>query len=261
MSRRLRKDGIRVAVGTALLMSAVSAAFASSTDEVATLVDRWIGLRTTRAEEARAAREREAQAREEIDLLEDERAALEAELDQGRAARSEADAAAMAAASREDRLVRELRALDEVLAWALPRAAHLAHRVPPGLRDRVPRLPDPAADVRAAGQAHVERTEALVAFLAALETLQNGVHHTEETLEVNGVRRHADVLYLGLARGFAVSPAGDWAAVGAPGEDGWTWRTGAVTPATVRRALDVHAQRSTAELVTLPLGVTAGSRP
>jgi hypothetical protein len=65
-----------------------------------------------------------------------------------------------------------------------------------------------------------------------------------------------DVLYLGLARGFAVAVDDSIAAAGSPETTGWRWTWDPELAAAVRRAIRYHRRELPAELVQLPLVIT-----
>jgi hypothetical protein len=71
-----------------------------------------------------------------------------------------------------------------------------------------------------------------------------------------------DVLYLGLAAGFAVAPDGASAALGQPGESGWTWRAAPAgeTADAIRRAIAVHRREAPVSLTRLPLDAPVARR-
>lgn len=211
------------------------------------LTGRWIALRGTLAEEKRDWRERKSVWEEEIELLEEESSALQKEIEAGREVLSSAEERREALLARSGKTESELEELDTVLSRVRLEVETLLPLVPDSLRDRIPALQGDGGRSRDA--------QRLTAALAAIESLHNQLHGTRELIEMNGQARQVDVLYLGLARGFAVSPKNDWAAIGVPGEDGWIWSEGQVDPHSVRTLIEVYHQRETATLVPVPLTV------
>jgi hypothetical protein len=136
--------------------------------------------------------------------------------------------------------------------------------------DRVPEplragLMAPLDRVLAAGggeQGIAERAQAVVAFYAALEEIQGGVHVVHELIQADGgERREMSVLYLGLGRGYAVSANGRVAAVGTPEVHGWVWRSAPGLGQAIQRAIRLHHKEMPAGLISLPVGVgAAGER-
>ncbi len=71
----------------------------------------------------------------------------------------------------------------------------------------------------------------------------------------DGVRREAEVLYLGTGQGFAVLPDRSRAARGKLTETGWNWSWGGVEPVAVRRALAHYRKEKPPGFVVLPLSI------
>ncbi len=227
------------------------------------LVAQWVRLRAETAAEKRVWREQEARLSEEIALHEKEKADLEAIIADARQTSSEADAERAKLRTRKGELQAAHDALLPILDRAEAAARGWAALVPVSLRGelkeafaRLPRTHQEATRLTLS-----RRLQIVVAFYTSLESLQNSVHLVKEMLSTaDGERREMDVLYLGLGRGFAVSPDGSWAAAGTPGTDGWTWQADAALAPDVRRAIGVYQRRIPAAFVPLPLAVANGER-
>ena len=229
------------------------------------LVGRWMALRSEIAAEKSQAREREAAWTEEIALLEAEKAALLKET-------AEFDATA----SGEERKRAEQAAELDRLRTALEEARPALDRAEAGLRAWRKNIPEsllggadkqfdalPETAAQAAREADGARVQRVVSLLTHIETLQAGIHPAQETLDTGaGARRRVDVVYLGLARGFAVSSDNTWAAVGEPGAAGWTWSARPEAAAEIRSAVEMLRREKTAGFVRLPLRAgAAGAAP
>ena len=244
-------------------MLTAGASFGGETDvdRLEALVAQWVRLRAETAEEKRVWREQKDQLNEEIALLEKEKADLVRALDQARETSSEADAARARLRSRRNELQDAQDALLPLLDQSEAAARAWMPRVPVSLQDslreafsRIPHTHQEAERMTPS-----RRMQIVVAFYTALEGLQSSVHVVKEMLSTeDGKRREMDVLYIGLARGFAVTPDSTWAAVGVPGEKGWQWRPDASIAPSVRRGIEVHQRAKPAVLVPLPLEVTGG---
>lgn len=227
------------------------------------LVGRWMALRTTIAEEKREWKERREQWKEEIALIEKEAETLKKEADEGTAFSSSFETKRSEALARKASMEGELQELRTVLDRAEADLRRWRGWIPPGL---MPSLAAgfgalPATPTEADGLPLTKRSQTVAALYAQIETLQNEFHASRETLDVEGTRRHVDVLYVGLARAFAVSPGNEWAAVGVPSDTGWTWTPSREDGEAVRRALDVLDRQATAQLVALPLQVAGEVTP
>jgi hypothetical protein len=227
------------------------------------LVGQWMALRTTLAEEKREWEERRRQWEDEISLLEKEAEALRREREDGDSFASSFETKRAEALARKERLEVELRKLRAVLDRAEADLRQWSGRIPEGLR---PPLASgfaalPATQKQADPLPLVRRAQAVAALYAQIETLQNQFHAVRETLDAEGTRRQVDVLYLGLARAFAVSPGNDWAAVGVPSDEGWAWMSAPEEAATVRLAIDMVNRQAGAQLVALPLQIDGEVQP
>ena len=253
-----------LALGLVLAPCAVRAQTRNVTlTELDGLVGRWMGLRTTIAEEKREWQTQREQWEAELRLLEQEALALTKQIEEGsgEASNAEADRAQILAhtESMEAALDKTRRAIaqaeDELRVWqrripgALARVAGIDFRTLPASQEAADRTP------------LTKRTQVVVALFSQIETLQNSVHTTRELLspaQDSGARRQYDVLYIGLARAFAVSPDNTLAAVGTPENDAWTWETRNTHAAAFRQAHDTATRKTPARLLTLPMRVTAG---
>ena len=66
-------------------------------------------------------------------------------------------------------------------------------------------------------------------------------------------QRDMDVLYLGLARGYAVSSDDEHALIGTPGPAGWSWRSAPDEAKRIRQAIRLANDNAEIRLVTLLL--------
>jgi hypothetical protein len=224
--------------------------------EVEGLTRQWIALRSTLAEEARQWQQRKAAWQEEIALLEQQAQKLEEACAASREEMTSADARQADVQNRRDHAGQELQNVDRVLEQAGRRARQSYDRIPPSLQQTLPEechqlftTPD--------RMTRTERAQALVTILSSLEAMQLEWHTGREILQTTEGTRQVDTLYLGLAQAFAVSPDNDWAAVGRPGSDGWSWQEGEVDAASVRRLIGIQQELEPATLISLPLQVEA----
>ena len=101
-----------------------------------------------------------------------------------------------------------------------------------------------------------KRLQVILTLFGEIERLGNEVHLIKETLIVaGGKKREMDVIYLGLARAFAVSKDNKVAGISVPGKDGWKWDWHPEIAGSVRKAIDSYNSREMAEFVHLPVKV------
>ncbi len=221
------------------------------------LVDRWMALRTTIAEEGADWKEREGQWKAEISLLEREAETLKKEINAGDSFATSVEERRSTLLARKERTEEELHKLRSVLGRAEDDLRRWRKRIPSGMRlslsagfDALPETQKDADKLLL-----TKRSQNVAALYAQIEALQNQIHSQHETLDVNGMRRQVDILYIGLARAFAVSPGNGWAAVGIPTDDGWAWTTRSEEAMGIRHAIEVLNRQETAQLAVLPLQV------
>jgi hypothetical protein len=227
------------------------------------LVGRWLDVRTTIAEEKRTWQMRRSQWEDEIRLLEREAESLKTEIASAGASTSTVEKERAVVLARKDAMAGELNRLREILDRAEADLRQWEARIPAGLKPRLENAFQtlPGSQALADGMPLAKRVQQVVALYTRIESLQHDFHATREMLETDtGPRRHVDVLYVGLACAYAVSPANDWAAVGVPSTQGWSWRACPDRAAGIRRALDVFHREQTAELLSLPMEL-AEERP
>lgn len=237
-----------------------STSLAQSTNALPTLeslVHQWIDLRTQLADESRAWTEQERQWHQEIDLYKQERDALKREGEAATRVQQTLDQAQMDLDARREKLDAALNALRPAVDRAEVDLRHWEPCIPPPLReplaDAFRRLPRTHEDAHAIDLSR--RLQLVLALYTQIEELGRGTHVVKEILDdKEGGRREVDVLYLGLARGFAVAPDGaSWAACGIPTADGWQWTPRPEIARAVRTAVAVQRRDRIAELVDLPI--------
>jgi hypothetical protein len=221
-------------------------------------------LRETIAQEKQHWAEQRQQWEQEIDLLEREADSLQKEIDQGSGQASSVERERADVLARNETMAAELDDLRSVLSRAEADLRQWKVWIPEGLQGGLASAfrALPESEPQASRRTLVQRAQAVVALYSQIESLQHGFHRTREILATaEGTRRQVEVLYIGLARAFAVSPDDTWAAIGLAGKEGWTWRPQVDQAGAVRSVIAVFSQRETARLVDLPMGITGESRP
>lgn len=242
-------------LATALLRPCAHAQEAPRLADLDALTSRWLDLRGTLAEEQRQWRNRKAAWETEIQLLTEQAEVLGDEVDRSRDTISSVEEEKADVLARRDQAETALEKADAVLDRYSRQARRLWNALPDSLRSELAVHLRSFASNGDSDLPRAQRAQRLVAFLSAIEGLQNRFHATRESVETEQGRRQVDVFYLGLARGFAVSQSNDWAAVGVPTDSGWVWTPGEVDPLAVRRLINVYQRQETASLATVPLAV------
>ena len=230
-------------------------------NELDALVGRWIKLRSAIAEEKQSWKDQESHLKSEISLLESETASLKKEIKASDSFVLRVEKEHAERLEQKKALESELIRLNGVLSKAESTLLKWRKRIPPSLREPLDAAFDslPDKDKKVESQVPLtKRAQNVAALFSQIETLQNRYHVTRETVETDGKRRKADVLYLGLSMAFAVSPANDWGATGSPTESGWIWQTEGVNADAIRQAVNIYNRRETAQLVSLPIKISRG---
>ncbi len=237
---------------------------APSIDTLEETVSEYVALRTALADERREWKEQEAAWRFEIDRLSAERDKLQEQIEAHAADTRRYEQEQQKLRQRRSALEDALQGLPPLLArgegrlrdWQAWIPAELAEPLGPAFRDLPAPSPEPASR-----REILERLRRVLALYGEIETLQAGVHHVRERVAVApGERREVDVFYIGLARAFAVSLDGRWAAVGTPGADGWDWTPDPAVADSARRAIAILLRDDTARFVRLPMAISSPSQ-
>jgi len=221
-------------------------------------VGEWIVLRQKIAAEKQDWEAQKVRWNEEISVLEAEKAALTSEIAEARQVTSSVEAD-------RDRLSAEKAAMRRAMEASTPavdRAEAVLRqwrgRLPAALAAPLGRSFDelPASDDAARQTAVTRRLQRVIALYSQIETIQHGIHVVREIIPLQGgTRREVDVVYIGLARGFAVSGDDRWAAIGTPSDSGWEWSARPELAPAIRKAANVAGNTVPAALVDLPLGL------
>jgi hypothetical protein len=248
--------------GLLFFLSSVAAQTALPVRTLEGLVGRWVDLQGQVAEEQRTWNAQSAQWQQEMDLLRQEQDSLAtalARLEQAGETQQKRRADLL---ERREHLRAAIAGVDGVLQRLQPAVASLAVRVPaslmtPDLSAALQPTDAAAAETQGGVSARLQRT---LGALTAIETLQARVHVTRAMIALpNAPRREMDVIFIGLACGYAVTADDRLAAAGRPTPDGWRWEPLSSDATAVRRLIQVANQDIAPVLVTFPIGIAAGA--
>lgn len=216
------------------------------------LVSRWIELKTAIASENREWRVDRERLETELNLLEKEKLLLKEEIAAARLERDSRAGESAALASRKEELEKVLERTVPALAGAEGVLADLREIIPP------PALPplEPLYDrLRRSGEEPVSRRlQAILGLFGEIEGLHGSIRVSREVLALTaGRRREFDVIYLGLARGFAVSDDSSEAGIGEVTAGGWDWRRADAAARQIRSVVDSFRRDRPPVLIELPL--------
>ena len=102
-----------------------------------------------------------------------------------------------------------------------------------------------------------ERSQNLMAILSAISQFANSLTltHSLRTSDSDGSRFDVEVLYWGLAIGFATDAAGSRGWILRPGESGWTWEEFPDGGPDIKTLIGVYKKQREPVLVTLPASI------
>ena len=250
-------------LAVALLPLVYCSAPAANIDELESLVRQWLAVRREISQAAAEWREKETLLAEECQLLEDQRKLLAVKLADEKKAQQSLQDPLLKLTTGRDAQERMLETFEETLTTLESGLLSKQKRIPGLLR-----VPLRAAFARIASQqsesarpGHIEeRLQNVLNLLAELEQLSRGVHVGRTVVpDAESTACEVDVILLGLAVGYAVSPDGSAAAVGHPRDNGWVWEwTPGLAPA-VLDALACYRKERPARLVTLPMETAGGA--
>jgi hypothetical protein len=220
-----KKSWYAAIVGGVLLWGTVSVrAESPSLTTLEGLVEQWVSLRGQAVAEKQTWDRQAEQWRQEITLLREEERRLDAQLEHTTRFEAAEESRTASQLSRKMALREALTKVDAVVDRAATPFSQLLPLIPPSLQSadikRATReLLDPARSDTSA-----RRVQLLVGVLSEIEALQNRNHVLRELVDPGtGQRREMDVVYFGLARGYAISPDDAAVATGIPTQTGWRW--------------------------------------
>lgn len=227
------------------------------------LTGRWIALRAELAEERQSWERQERHWQRELALLEQEIASRRDMLDADSTYLDDVERAQARLLAERDAAESALQALGSQLARHEMHLRAFAPLVPQSLLGELGTgfRALPANDAAAARAGVLRRLQTVLALYTQIESLQNNIHAVQELITLNGQQREVDVVYIGLARGFAVSGGDDWAAIGEPTVAGWQWQEMSAEAGRIRRAIRVLQREGDIQLIPLLWGMSGEVRP
>ena len=217
------------------------------------LVAKWVDLRSEIAEEKGTWKEQKIQLKQERLLLLKEKTLLEEEITQTKAEQTSAEA-------EQAKLLQDKKTFQKRLDQSLPaitRAEANLKRwqalIPPGLSFPLKKSFDQLPNV--SGKSLSQRLQIILGLYGEIERLQHNVHLVKEMLKTDFGMQELEVIYLGLAQGFAVSKDNLKAGIGRPAKEGWIWDWRDNLAPEIRKAMDYYNHEKIADFVHLPLKI------
>jgi hypothetical protein len=232
--------------------------------ELQGVVSEWIQLRSTISREQQAWEGEQERLEAYIDVLERRRDVMVAEVEANREVRTSASTQVGELARRQGELEAVLSEFDPTLTQVEQTAATWLAKLPAPLQGEA-RTTMGAGSIGGASSTTVAaRLQRYLSFCAALETLRSRIEVKRQEVETDGVSHEYEMLYLGAAQAYGITPNRAKAVWGYPVDGRWQWtRIDAQAP-DVAAAIDMLANDAPARYVTLPVmlaGPTADVKP
>ena len=225
-----------------------------STHTLEGLVSKWVNLRLQIAEEKESWKEQKHQLEQERKLFLKEKETLTEEIKKARQEQTSVEAERASLIKRKEVLKKTLDGCLPALSRAEANLKSWPGLLPSAMAEPLVKIFDKIN--RASEKPVSQRLQVVFSLYGEIERIQHSVQVVKETLKTeSGRSQEMDVIYLGLARGFAVSFDDKLAAVGRPTRDGWNWEWQPEIASEVRKAISFYRRETTADFVHLPLMV------
>lgn len=219
------------------------------------LIRQWVQTERLLSEEKNAWKVEKQRMQDLLELYQKELKLLNEEIEK-------AGASAGAVDDRKGKLESELkgfreaqRLLADTLARLLPRARVLINQLPAPLQDELKSDIDFLQSPDALGKPR-DVLKSMLTVLTNAGRFNRSITIGEETRALSGGKKMTvSVLYLGLARAYFASTAGDTAGIGVPMKNGWQWEDRPEIADDVRRAIAVYRKDKQPQLIQLPVAV------
>ncbi|HXJ56712.1 MAG TPA: DUF3450 family protein [Verrucomicrobiae bacterium] len=121
------------------------------------------------------------------------------------------------------------------------------------LKPMLARMPTNAASTKTLT---TDRIQVLVLISNELDKFNNAVTiFNEKRKNVKGEEVAVETVYIGLGAAYFVNDAGDFAGMGAPGQNGWEWSTKPELATPVREVVRIYRNEHPARFVSLPVNI------
>ncbi len=242
-----------------------SSAQPESVDTLEGLVGEWVALRRQIESEQQAWKQKSRQLMLELDLLEKEEKQLDAQIEQARSFEADKESRTAEQLAKKTEFANSLAKIDPIVERTIAAIKEISRRIPVSLQSaQLEKMISSFEADKGRSSDPARRLQLTLSALHEIGQLQNSIHVTRELLTIEGEpqRREMDVIYLGLARAYAVSPDDRVAAIGSLSGTSWKWVVNSDIGASVRQMVSEHLEEAPPTLVTLPMtGETTGEKP
>jgi hypothetical protein len=219
--------------------------------ELQGVVSEWIDLRSTISREQQDWDGEAERLETYLAVLVRRRDGLAAEVASNEAVRSSAADRVGALGQRRGELEAMLAEFEPHLAQAELAAEQWLTLIPEVLHKELPSAGGAAPATEPMTVA--ARLQRYLSLCADLEALRSRVHVTRQEVETEGQRYEYQMLYLGTAQAYGITPDHAKAVWGVPATSGWRWRRIDAQAQEIAVAIDILAGDAPAEYLSLPV--------
>lgn len=256
LPRILRSTTILFLMGTLTASAQTTGSQEMDIDVLRELTDRWIQLELERAKARNEWEESKFIYEQQIKTLEDEKRALQAEIESFEKlteSRSEEMRAITDALDEKRDFLREIEGMVPEIETRLLEAAAA---FPPPLRTELDsQLAGMAETAAGEDTALARRIQRILTVLTTAERFNNTLTLFPEIREVDGREVQVQVLYWGLAAGYAVQPELDLAWLVRPGAGGWQWTPANEHAVAIADLIAIYEKRKEPGIRMLPVNL------
>ena len=244
--------------GAVLAAGALYAAAGPDLEELDELTQKWLSLRAEISSVRSRWGKQEQMLSDELEMLRQRKQSLQEKLDEEKTRTSGLEDELSSAEAEKERL-----------ESAIEEACTPVADAQSDLKDWEQDLPDFMAnnlesqfDALPAGEDTItpnnvsQKLQTGLGLYRRIEKLNNEMHLSHAVIQSpDGRSLECDMLFLGLARGYALTPNGKNAAVGSWTGDGWAWEWRKDIAPEVQKAIECYNKERAASFVNLPLSI------
>ena len=251
----------RFTIFSLVLIGVSSAAQAETNRELysqtKSTLEQWVETENLVSKERNRWREEKILLTDTLNMLEEEKAALQAKLEEQASDTTIADEKRVALLEESDILEKSRLEIEIALAGLEEGVRRLLPRLPENFSDSVQalirRIPQDSSDTT---QSISQRLRNIVALLSQASKFDNTISLEREVREMpDGSSKEVSALYFGFAIAYYADPSGQYAGYGYPDGSGWSWVDASDYGVSILKAIAMYEKTEQAAFVSLPVTI------
>ena len=223
--------------------------FADDLQSLDKLVRQWVDLRTQLAAEKQNWQQQQQQLNREIDILSKESKRLDELIQANQSSRTTNANYNASQTKKLKQIEKQLIEIDAYTTNSIQQIRQIQPLIPPPLQTQNFKT---LLNLQKNMPRH-QRTQLLTTVLTEIDQIENKTHCINQIIKINNRRRAMDVVYLGLARAFAVAPDNSISAIGMPAKSGWQWTPTPKLSANIRKMVEIVRSKAPPQLTIVPI--------